>query len=1152
MSKRFYFPLLAVAFACLVALANVSSDAAATNELTETASNTVDGSAAQIALEQGTSLLRRNRADQSLPLLESALKLFTQANDQHGIAAAHDALGDIYLRHGQFDTAVEHFQRAADAFRAGNETANAALMFAKMGEAHYLAGNEDAARTAFTRVSENSVGDAKEANASGSSGGNGSKTNSNGATFASISASMANLASCPSLNSNNNNSNNTANNAAPGNLTPSNNAAPNSEPPKMANNAAPGNTSPNSEPPNMGHAPKGLDGIGRMDLRLVDQDGNPVKEARARLATKRPNGISCDCWENTGVNGRALLPPIHVGKVLKLEIKAPGFQSFEQIVAPEDLAKPYRVTLQAKNAAKSAAQSAAKAGAQNATQQGQSAATSAAQSAAKAGAQNAMQQGQSAATTAAAGAACFDFYRLFVAFGTSELGLGRADFNKGDLNAAQTRYQNVLVAANPVAPAGNLSAARLFRAVARTSLGDIALRQGRLTDALTSYRQAVEFARQDNRPELMWGAQRGMGKSYLAMAEADPQAAAKNRDEAIKSYRAALMTIETLFAGSLRSDDARINFLATTQDVFDEASSALAEMSLTNTTTPAVPQNQALAHAPDTTNAPLNGQSLIYAGEAFEIVEQGRARSLLDLLGDARAQVTEGIPAALLERKTQNVARQQEIANLLSGVTLKAEAAKQTVPDLEAELEQLTMEFNSLENQIRTSSPRYAALVRTQPLTLAEAQQQVLDDNTVLLVYNLGAERSYLWAATKTGLMLHRLAGRAAIEQQVTELREQMVPAGARRAIASLNDDDGTRGLSGELDGKTDAASRGLVLSGPATATQNVSAYATAANALYQTILAPASASFADKRMLVVADGALNYIPFEALVSSTEGADYSTLSYLVKTNEIVYAPSASVVGVLRRQARSSAGKGLLVVADPVFDAGDARVKVASQRPVSASDTVQRMALMSALADVTSLKAAGLKLSRLGGTRSEAEQIAQLARTSGSEADVWLDFDASEANLRERKLNDYRVLHFATHGLLDAQRPQFTGLALSLVGDANADGLLRVEEVFNLRLGSPLVMLSACETGLGKEKRGEGVIGLTRAFIYAGAPTVGVSLWSVADKSTAELMPEFYRRLLAGQSGAPAAMRAAQNSMIAGKRYSAPFYWAPFVLVGDWR
>ncbi|HEV8370134.1 MAG TPA: CHAT domain-containing protein, partial [Pyrinomonadaceae bacterium] len=127
-----------------------------------------------------------------------------------------------------------------------------------------------------------------------------------------------------------------------------------------------------------------------------------------------------------------------------------------------------------------------------------------------------------------------------------------------------------------------------------------------------------------------------------------------------------------------------------------------------------------------------------------------------------------------------------------------------------------------------------------------------------------------------------------------------------------------------------------------------------------------------------------------------------------------------------------------------------------------------------------------------------------------------------------------------------------GVVLSLVGNQTKDGFLRTDEVFNLRLGGPLVMLSACETGLGKEKRGEGVMGLTRAFMYAGAPTVGVSLWSVADRSTAELMTDFYRRLLAAnESSASSALRGAQLAMIAGKKYSAPFYWAPFVLVGDW-
>ena len=161
--------------------------------------------------------------------------------------------------------------------------------------------------------------------------------------------------------------------------------------------------------------------------------------------------------------------------------------------------------------------------------------------------------------------------------------------------------------------------------------------------------------------------------------------------------------------------------------------------------------------------------------------------------------------------------------------------------------------------------------------------------------------------------------------------------------------------------------------------------------------------------------------------------------------------------------------------------------------------------------------------------------------------------ASENNLTTRDLKKYRVLHIATHGLLDAERPQFTGVVLSLVGNRTGDGFLRTEEVFNLGLNRPLVMLSACETGLGREQRGEGVLGLTRAFMYAGAPTVGVSLWSVADNSTALLMTDFYKKYLAAPNASPtASLRAAQRTMIAGKKFSAPFYWSPFVLNGEWR
>jgi CHAT domain-containing protein len=350
-----------------------------------------------------------------------------------------------------------------------------------------------------------------------------------------------------------------------------------------------------------------------------------------------------------------------------------------------------------------------------------------------------------------------------------------------------------------------------------------------------------------------------------------------------------------------------------------------------------------------------------------------------------------------------------------------------------------------------------------------------------------------------------------------------------------------------------------------------VSAFAASANALYKTIVEPASPLVKTNRLLIVADGALNYVPFPALVTAAPPtpADFSTLPYLLKTNDSLFAPSASVIAAIRQQ-RAAVGDGraggMLIVADPVFDASDTRARgakvAAAQQPDA--EAARGLSFGSALADVSeggkaapAASTSGVQrgvLVRLAGTRSEAQQISKLAAAAGRKTDVWLDMDANEAKVEESDLRQYRVLHFATHGLLNTERPQFTGVVLSLIGNREgADGFLRTDEVFNLRLGSPLVMLSACETGLGREKRGEGVIGLTRAFMYAGAPTVGVSLWSVADKSTSDLMADFYKNLLTGTGQQPtAALRSARLNMIAGKKYSAPFYWAPFVLVGDWR
>jgi CHAT domain-containing protein/tetratricopeptide (TPR) repeat protein len=722
----------------------------------------------------------------------------------------------------------------------------------------------------------------------------------------------------------------------------------------------------------------------------------------------------------------------------------------------------------------------------------------------------------------------FDEYRVAIVYMTYELGMGRIAFANNDLDTARKHFQNALESGSGALPVvAKLGQTRRFRTAARTSLGDVTLRLGKYSDAAKLFSEAGKTAEQDKRLDLMWPAYRGQGRSlWLQAGQESPDKAAKLREESLSAYRSAIKQIETIRAGSLRADESRSTFLATTKDVYDEAASAFAEMALLNSSA----------------GATLSGKGLDYAAEAFRVSEEGRARSLLDMLGEVNAQITEGVPPDLLKRKQDNLDSQQQIADQLTGINLAADQ-KRKPTELEADLDKLQTEFDDIENQIRTASPRYAALTAAQPLSLADVQQKVLDDNTVLLEYCLGGDRSYLFAVARSGVSLFKLPPRAKVDKLATDFRAQLIPPKLQRRIVGIDiADDQQRGLG--------------IVQGPS---ENLAAFATASNALYKAAVDPAASMLGDKRLLVVADGVLNYVPFEALVKTTDGADYASLNYLIKTNEVVYAPSASVIAAIRQQSTPVTSKRLLLIADPIFRADDPRLNGGVAPQTSGEARGLGLGLESAVSDVAGsagilpASSGGLQLARLAGTRVEAQEIAKIASAGGNQPDVWIDLTASEDNVRSRDVSNYRVVHIATHGLLDAERPQFTGVVLSLVGNKTGDGFLRTDEIFNLKMGNSLVMLSACETGLGKEKRGEGVIGLTRAFMYAGAPTVGVSLWSVADKSTADLMTDFYQHLLASSPNSPSvALRDAQLAMINGKKYSAPFYWAPFVLVGEWK
>src|SRR5690349_3387637 len=387
-----------------------------------------------------------------------------------------------------------------------------------------------------------------------------------------------------------------------------------------------------------------------------------------------------------------------------------------------------------------------------------------------------------------------DQYRVSIAYSSYELGMGRLDYSNGDFESAQKHFSNALEAAgSSLAAIASLGQVRRFRAAARTSLGDVALRTGKFKDATKFYNDAKKGAQEDKRLDLMWPAQRGLGRSLWlqAMQEKDPKKAMGLRDQALSNYRESLTTIETLRQGSVRADESRTTFLSTIKDVFDEAASANAATALLSNTAP---------------GAPLSGKALEYASEAFRINEESRARSLLDLLSETDAAITEGVPAELLKRKQENIEKQQDIADILTGVNVSSEELKKKPAELDADLEKLQAEYEEIENQIRTASPRYASLTANKPLTLAEVQQNVLDDKTMLVEYSLQPDDSYLFAVSKDAVSLFKLPSRANIEKLAMDLRAQLIPSKLQRRIVGIDVAEANRGLGVAAAAPADAA----------------------------------------------------------------------------------------------------------------------------------------------------------------------------------------------------------------------------------------------------------------------------------------------------------------------------------------------------------
>jgi CHAT domain-containing protein len=518
---------------------------------------------------------------------------------------------------------------------------------------------------------------------------------------------------------------------------------------------------------------------------------------------------------------------------------------------------------------------------------------------------------------------------------------------------------------------------------------------------------------------------------------------------------------------------------------------------------------------------------------AFEVLELSRARALVELLSSAHVDLAKGSDPTLLEdlRRLQRQisAKSEERAALLT-----SKDSETQIKALEKEISALTAQAGEMEGRIRSALPAYSALANPRPLSLHQAQE-LLDPGTLLLEYALGAERSYVFAVSADSLQAFPLPGRQEVDKAARRIYSLLA---ARNQI-----------VPGEQDVQRERRLRRAQAELPAALAE-----------LSRMVLGPVSRQLGNKRLIVAADGALNYIPFAMLPEISPKPEMGRpAAPLVVRHEIVNLPSISVLAVLRRQEadRHPAGKAVAVFADPVFEKTDSRIK---QPDAGGKLRASETAAYSLSANLLTRSAGDLGLSRNGElslprllfSRQEAEAIR--AVTPRDQIREAVDFQASRSAALSPDLRDYRIVHFATHGLVNSEHPELSGLVLSLVDQHGQpqDGFLQLQDIYNLHLSAELVVLSACETGLGKEINGEGIIGLTRGFMHAGASRVVASLWNVSDAATAKLMAEFYRAMEKDHMPPAAALRTAQIQMWKQKRWTSPYYWAAFQIQGEWK
>ncbi|MDY6941304.1 MAG: CHAT domain-containing tetratricopeptide repeat protein, partial [Cyanobacteriota bacterium] len=608
---------------------------------------------------------------------------------------------------------------------------------------------------------------------------------------------------------------------------------------------------------------------------------------------------------------------------------------------------------------------------------------------------------------------------------------------------------------------------RLGEASTLTNLGVAYANLGDATQALDFYDRALPLRQ-------VTGDRRGEAETLYRIARAERERG--NTQEALEKIERAIEIVESLRSrNNITSERLRTRYFATVQDFYEFYIDLLMELH----------QQQSDAG---------------YDGKALHASERTRTRTLLELLGEAGIEIRQGVDPQLGDRERS---LQQQINTLAQRQTtlLSGDYTEEQATELAAELKGLFEELDSTQTEIRRRHPDYAALTQPQPLDLAAIQEEVLDDETLLLQYFLGEERSYVWAISTDGITSAELPPKGEIELAVRNFRMVMTSARQRERPEKV---------------------------------------AEVVRALSDMVTVPVAERFEGrKRLAVSGDGALQYIPMAGLTASATEEIPLAIDY-----EIVNLPSASALATMRARVekRDRSGKTMALIADPVFGGqDDPRLQnLFDSNEVQIADGPEDPLLVASARDI------GLAVppTRLPGTEREAQTILSLLPEDAQTIEA-IGFDANRAMVISEELKEYQTIHFATHGFFNSSNPGLSGLVLSLLDRAGTpqNGFLRLHDIYNLDWPAELLVLSACQTGLGQEIKGEGVVGLTRGFMYAGIPRMVVSLWSVDDRGTAALMSAFYRHLLQEGRSPSEALRAAQVELQQQEEWDSPYYWS---------